>query len=83
MGMERKRRRPKTRGAVAVEWIIVCMLIAIVGSKYVVELGRIARCKMAEAPGQPSQCTNADSVKLTVKDDGCIGRVCTGGTSQP
>ena len=69
------RLRSRTRGAAAVEWIIVVMFIAIVGLKVVYEFGRIARCKMA-AGDHASECTSSSNTQLKPADDGCIGLVC-------
>ena len=73
--MARHRLRARTRGAAAVEWIIVVMFIAIAGLKVVYEFGRIARCKMV-AGDHASECTGSSNTQLKPADDGCIGLVC-------
>ena len=68
-------RRRRTSGTAMVEWLIVCIFIAITGAKLVYEFGRVARCKMASGTHN-TECTGASNIKLTPSDDGCIGVVC-------
>ncbi len=69
-------RRRRTRGAAAVEYVLLLFIMLVAGVGVTMNLQRTIKCKMTEAPGHSGECAGTSSVRLDTADDGCIGVVC-------